>query len=130
MQSYKKPMAVIVDDVAEGIYLASGSAQNSASGSDGGNSGITYTLEQTNAWDGNKQYNITFINNTDKKVDSATVILKVKGKVNSISGNVTATLDGSRAVVSFNNWGNGIDANASTGSVYMAVTGEGDFGLE
>lgn len=130
MKDYSRPMTVVVDDVAEGVYLASGTAQSTGSGEDSAKEAASYTLKQTNAWDGNKQYDINFTNNLDKKVDSVTVELKVKGKVTSIGGNVTGTINGSTAKVTFNNYGNGIEAKASTGNIYMAVTGEGDFSLE
>ena len=119
--AYEKPIVLTTDDLAEGVYAASGASESG---------GATYTLKQTNAWDGNKQYDITFTNNSNEKVGSVTVTLKANGNVSSIGGNVSGTVSGSTASVTFNNYGNGIEANATVGPIYMLVTGNGDFSLE
>ena len=122
--AYRKPLLFRVGDLAEGVYAASGddgiSPQPNAK----------YTLVQTNAWDGNKQYNITFTNLTDEKVDAVRVDLKANGVVSTVSGNVTGVVEGNVVHITFNNYGNGIDAGATVGPIYMAVTGTGDFSLE
>ena len=117
--SYQKPLVLSNEDLAEGIYAASGTPAASA----------TYTLTQTNAWDGNKQYNITFTNNSNQQLDSITVTVNVSGNVTGISGNVSGVINGNTADITFNNYGNGIEAGATIGPVYMAVTGTGEFSL-
>lgn len=121
MKAYSKPIAIVADE-AEGVYLSSGANASTEKAS--------YTIKQTNAWDGNRQYDMTFTNNTNEKVDAVTVKVKVKGEVTSIGGNVTGTVSGNTATITFNNYGNGIEANTTTGAIYVAVTGNGDFGLE
>lgn len=120
---YEKPIVLLQNDLAEGVYAASGAPVTS-------DSGATYTLAQTNAWDGNKQYNITFTNHSSEKVDSVTVMLNVHGNVTSIGGNVSGAVNGNTAVVTFSNYGNGIEGGATVGPIYMAVTGTGDFSLD
>lgn len=115
MREYERPIVITTDGLSEGVFAASGERN--------------YSLKQTNAWDGNKQYDITLTNTSDKKVDSVSVTVKVKGKVNSIGGNVTGVVNGNTATVSCNNYGNGFEAGKSA-TFYMAVTGEGDFSLE
>ena len=111
---YKKPVILTNNDLAEGVYAASGSVSSGSS---------TYTLKQTNAWDGNKQYDITFTNNADHKLSCVTVEMKVRGTVTSIGGNVSGIVNGSTASITFNNYCNGIEANTTVGPIYMAVTG-------
>jgi hypothetical protein len=57
------------------------------------------------------------------------VTLTVSGKVTSIGGNVSGEINGSTATVTFNNYGNGFEANSTVGPIYMAVTGDGNFSL-
>lgn len=127
--SYQKPLVMMNDDLAEGVYAASGTVEDGTQGA-GTGPAASYTLQQTNAWDGNKQYDITFTNKKNEQVPSVTVTLKVKGSVTSIGGNVSGSVNGSTATITFNNYGNGIEANATVGPIYMAVTGTGDFSLE
>lgn len=130
---YQKPMALMNDDLAEGVYTASGLGEFVEPGSSSSSetsSQKPYTLTLTNAWDGNKQYDITFTNSSSEKVDSVSVTLKVIGTVTSIGGNVSGTINGNTAVVTFNNYGNGIEGDATVGPIYMAITGTGEFGLE
>ena len=123
--AYRKPLLFRVGDLAEGVYAASGDvAAQEVGGS------ASYVLKQTNAWDGNKQYDITFTNHLDHKVDSVTVEAKAKGHVSSIGGNVSGVVEGDKARITFNNYGIGIEAGDTVGPIYMAVTGEGDFSLE
>ena len=120
---YNKPLILTNDDMAEGVYAASG---NPAS------SGSSYSLSLRNAddWNGVKDYDITFINNTSNAMSSITVTVKVNGTVTSIGGNVTGVINGTTADVTFNNYGNGIEANGTYGNIWMKVTGTGDFSLE
>lgn len=127
--TYEKPVILENDMLAEGVYTASGDVADNTdqSGSSSSQSG-NYTLKQTNAWDGNKQYDITLTNNSDKFVDSVSVTVAVKGNVTSIGGNVSGTINGSTATITSNNYGNGFKANESV-TFYMAITGSGDFSL-
>lgn len=124
--SYQKPFVMMNDDLAEGVYAASGEA----SGASSETPVASYSLSLTNSWDGNKQYSITITNNTDETLSTISVNLKVNGNVTGISGNVSGTINGSTATVTFNNYGNGIAPNATYSGLYMAVTGTGDFSLE
>ena len=118
------------DGLAEDVYAASGdAADNTSQAGNSSSQANGYSLEQTNAWEGNKQYNITLTNDSDKHVDSVSVTVKVKGTVTSIVGNVSGTVSGSKATITCNNYGNGFAAHAS-GTFYMAVTGSGEFSLE
>ena len=136
MAKYEKPVAIVTNEISEGIYAASGAAVDSVTDSttnqetsSSGNSSASYSLKQTNAWDGNKQYDITLTNQSDKKVDSITVTVDVVGNVTSIGGNVTGTVKGNKATITSNNYGNGFAANTSA-TFYMAVTGTGEFSLK
>ena len=122
MSDYERPLVIAADDLAEGVFMSSGGTA--------GKSEASYTLKQTNAWDGNKQYDMMFTNNLDKKVDSVTVTVSCHGKVNSIGGNVSGVIQGDTAQVTFNNYNNGIEAKATLGPIYVLVTGEGDFGIQ
>ncbi len=124
MMMYRKPVILKTDDMFEGIYAESGAAVSS------NNDNAVYSLKQTNAWDGNKQYAVTFTNLSSERVDSVSVTMTAHGDVTSISGNVSGTVSGGQAVVTFNNYGNGIEGNAVCSDIYMAVTGTGDFWLE
>lgn len=128
--AYEKPVILGNDMLAEGVYTASGDTADNTEQTGGSTSQAgSYTLTQTNAWEGNKQYNITLTNKSDKPVDSVSVTVAVKGNVTSIGGNVSGTVNGSTAAISSNNYGNGFKANESV-KFYMAVTGTGDFSLE
>lgn len=131
--TYEKPVVLANDETAEGVYAASGaaSADNAGNGAadNASNQAGSYSLKQTNAWDGNKQYDITLKNDSDEHVDSVSVVLSVKGDVKTIGGNVSGTVSGTKAAVTSNNYGNGFDAHTSV-TFYMAVTGTGDFSLE
>lgn len=95
---------------------------------------VSYSLSVTNAYNSTKQYGITFTNNTSSKIDTAVVVLTVtKGEVVSVEGNVTGTIsaDKKSITISFNNYGNGINAKSSTGSIYMSITGtDGSFDVK
>ena len=90
-----------------------------------------YTLVLKGGWYGTKNYDITFRNLSDSKVSSITVELTAHGDVTSIGGNVSGERqqDGTW-LVTFNNYGNPIDAHATLGPVYMVVNGTGDFYVE
>ncbi len=88
-----------------------------------------YTLEQSSAWPGNKNYNIVFKNSSNEKVDSVTVTLHATGTITKIGGNVTGTINGNTVTITFDNYGNGLEAGAVTDSIYMHVEGEGEFSL-
>ena len=116
-----KPMMLVNDDLSEGVYAASGTPAAAE---------VTYTLKESATWEGNKNYDISFTNHTNKKIDSVTVTLKVHGNVKSIDGVVSGSVNGSTATITFNNYGNGIEANSTVGPVYMHVAGVGVFSLE
>ncbi len=117
-----KPLVSAYLGVSEGVFAASGD-------SSGSGEGVTYTVNQTNAWDGHKQYDIYVTNNTSEKLDSVTVEIPVSGDVTYIGGNWnTAVVSGSVALLTSNNWGNGINAG-DTIQVYTEVMGNGDFSL-
>lgn len=116
-----KPMMLVNDDLAEGVYAASGAAVKKD---------ITYSLDRCDAWDGNKNYYFSITNNSSKKVDSVTLTFKVNGTVNSIGGNVSGSVNGSTATVTYDNYGHGFEANSTVGNIYMHVTGVDPFSLE
>ena len=123
---YQKPEVIGNQETAEGVFMASGTQ----AGAPEERPAVDYGLSQTNAWDGNKQYDITFTNNSDEKVDAVSVTVKVNGNVTSIGGNVSGQINGATATITFNNYGNGIDAKTTVGPIYVAVTGTGDFSIE
>ena len=118
---YTKPVLLRNEDMAEGVYAASGDPVSQLS---------SYDLQLKSSWEGNKNYDISFTNNSSEKVDSITVTLKLIGNVTGIDGNVTAVINGNTATVSFDNYKNGIEANSTTAPIYMHVTGTGDFSVE
>ena len=124
MSNYEKPVVVVADDVAEGVFMASGSATATP---DKTEKSATYTIVKTNAWDGNKQYNISFTNNTNEKLSEISVTVTCVGNVTSIGGNVSGEIYGNTAKVTFRNYGNGIGPHQSYNDIYMSVTGTGDF---
>lgn len=128
MASYEKPAIIVNNELSEGIYAASGAVSDSSADQTTGSS-ASYTLEQTGAWDGNKNYNITLTNNSDKHVKELSVTVTVNGTVNSIGGNVSGTVNGTSAVITCDNYKQGFGANAS-GTFYMSVSGSGDFSLK
>jgi hypothetical protein len=109
------------DDLAEGVYAASGTPAVAD---------VTYKLKLNGGWDGNKNYVISFTNNSSRKLDSVTVTLKVNGNVTGIDGNVTGIVNGATATVTFDNYGNGFAPNSTSSDVYMHVTGTGNFSVE
>lgn len=137
---YRKPELIQFDDLAEGIYAFSGDvyeeqleefvAEETAPSAEPTAGGASYSLVLTNAWDGNKQYDIIFTNESSEQVDAVSVTVSCVGTVTSIGGNVSAALNGDTAEITFNNYGNGIPANSSTEPVYVLVTGDGDFRIE
>ncbi len=135
MSVYLKPTVIQSADLSEGIYAASGAANaggnTTTSASSGSGASYTYSLKQTNSWDGNKQYNITFKNNTDETINSITVTVKCHGNITSIGGNVTGFSNGDgTATITFGNYNNPISANSECKDIYTHVQGTGDFGLE
>ena len=118
---YTKPLLLRNEDMAEGVYAASGNPVSQL---------YSYALHLEGGWEGNKNYTISFTNNSSEKVDSITVTLKLIGNVTGIDGNVTAVINGNTATVSFDNFTNGIEANSTTTPTYMHVTGTGDFSVE
>lgn len=121
--SYTKPMILVNDDLAEGVYAASGDVIES--------SGFSYSdLQLLEQWDGNKKYGISFHNDTDKKVDKVAVTLKANGAVTFVGGNVTGSVSGSTVTIVCNNYGNGIEAHSSVYIDYVLVQGTGAFSIE
>ncbi len=117
MKKYEKPIVLADSELSEGVFAASG----------GYNSPVYY---QTGSWDGNKQYNVTFTNSTNEKVDSVSVTIPVNGTVTGIDGNVTGVDNGDGTwTLIFNNYGNGIEANTTVPDIYVHVTGTGEFGF-
>jgi prepilin-type N-terminal cleavage/methylation domain-containing protein len=87
-------------------------------------------IVMTNAWSGNKQYEMDFSNGTDKKLDSITVTLHYTGNLTSIGGNVSGHIkDANTVEITFYNYGNGIGANTTYSKIYVTATGVGDFEL-
>ena len=137
---YQRPLIIRLPDLAEGIYAFSGDvyeeqleqfvSENSDTPSQNSGAGASYRLAQTNAWDGNRQYDFFFTNNSDQKVDSLTVTVSCNGTVTSIGGNVSGNVNGDTADITFNNFGNGIEGGATVGPIYVLVTGQGDFGIQ
>ena len=128
---YKKPVVMRFDSLHEGVYAYSGEEYEAPFvAEEPVEIRASYKLVQTNAWDGNKQYDFIFTNESSENVESVTVTVRCNGTVTSIGGNVSGTIHGDTAEVMFNNYGNGIEANTTVGPVYVAVTGEGDFSLE
>lgn len=121
MKNYEKPVVLANNELFEGVFAASGSYQPSYN---------QPVYNQTNAWDGNKQYNVSFTNPTGEKVDSVSVTIPVNGTVTGIGGNVTGVDNGDGTwTLTFNNYGNGIDANTTVPDIYVHVTGTGEFGF-
>ncbi len=90
----------------------------------------TYSLAKTNAWDGHVQYNVRFINNTDSKVNSISVSIPYYGNVTSVGGNANSyTISGDYITLTFNNWGNGINAHSQTDNINIELVGSGTFGF-
>ncbi len=119
MKNYEKPIILANSELSEGVYAASGKNPSYSE--------PIYKL--TNSWDGNKQYDVTFTNTTGEKVDSVSITIPVYGTVTGIGGNVTSVNNGDGTwTLTFNNYGNGIEAN-TTLTVYVHVTGTGEFGF-
>ena len=117
---YERPWVVSSSDYAEGVFAASG---------DESISGISYTVKQTNAWDGNRQYDITVTNNTSRDVAEVVIAVPVYGDVSYVGGNWnSAVLEDSSVTLTFDNWKNGIRAGGSV-TVYTHVVGSGDFSI-
>ena len=142
MKAYEKPLILKSDDLSEGVFTASGyisdAVPTEATAGTGevetpvtGTAASSYTLTETNSWDGNKQYAMTFTNNSDQDLPEISVIVSCIGTVTSIGGNVTGTLNGDNtATITFNNYGNGIARNGTYPDIYVAITGEGKFGIQ
>lgn len=118
----KKPMLLVNEDLSEGVYADSGTPAMTET---------SYQLKMYNSWPGGKSYKIAITNNSAKTVDSVTVTLKVNGTVTGISSwNVSVTLSGSTAKVTFNNYGNKLEPYKTYGELDMQVSGTGEFSLE
>ena len=136
---YKKPEIKSFETLFEGVYAYSGDEEILEEFVGGGTehipsaegpAGKPYDLHLTNAWEGNKQYDIIFYNNGSEPTSSFTVTLAVHGDVTSIGGNVSGVINGDVAEISFENYGNEVAPGGDTGAIYMAITGTGDFSLE
>jgi hypothetical protein len=124
-KQYTKPMILTNEELAEGIYAASGDAV-------AGTAGVTYDLGALNAWDGTKVYNnISITNTSEQKVDSLTITLTIHGTVTSVisNGSLDVTVSGNKIIASTNNWGRGFEANQTVGNFYLYIQGTGDFSI-
>lgn len=137
---YQKPFVLKLEDLAEGIYAMSGDvyeeqldefvSENASAPSQNSESSAGYELTPSETWDGNRKYDMKFTNNSSEKVDSITVTVSCYGTVTSIGGNVSGVVNGDTAEITFNNYGNGINANETVGPTYVLVTGVGEFGIQ
>ena len=139
---YQKPVIIKLKDLAEGIYAFSGDvyeeqlqefvADEPTSDVQSSGGSISYSVELAGAWDGNKNYDLTITNNTEETITSATITVHLIGTVNSIDGNVSASINGDTAEITFNNGGNWfqLGPNSSVGPIYVHVTGSGEFRIE
>lgn len=141
MKVYEKPVILESNDLSEGVFTASGyisdAVPEATAGTGevptpetGGASAGSYTLNQTNAWDGFKQYDLSVTNNTDQDMTEISVIVGCEGTVTQIVGNVTGVVNGDgTATLTFNNYGNGIAAYGTYNNIYLQVAGQGEFCL-
>ena len=59
------------------------------------------------------------------------ITVKTSGSVIEIGGNVTGTVnDDGTATIEFANYGNGLEAGALSGAIYMVVYGKGEFDID
>lgn len=121
MKTYEKPLVMVNNDLAEGVYAASGA---------GAVGNGAYSLKEVAAWSQNKQYDVDFTNTSSEEVDSVTVVMTIHGDVYSITGNISATITGNTVTVTYNNHGNGLKPNETISKVYLLAQGNGDFYLE
>ena len=90
----------------------------------------SYVMTNYDSYNGVKQYNLFFTNNTASHVDSMTVKIPYFGNVTSVGGNVSGVVSSDGYVyITFNNYNNGFNAGATTDGIYTTVNGTGSFGL-
>jgi hypothetical protein len=125
MRTYEKPMILANEELAEGVYAASGDTAVST-----GSANVSYSLKDRAAWDGNRQYDIYLTNNSSETVHNASVTVSVNGTVTSITGyNLSVVRNGDKAVITYSDDDHGIAANTTTGAFTLWLTGQGDFSL-
>jgi hypothetical protein len=103
-RKYAKPVVVITDDLAEGVYTASGSSS--------GNS-VSYSLQpyEQDTYNNNTSYMIQFTNNGTAPLSTINVTLRITGSIDSFtsyqSGNLILEKSGSDVKVTcIPYWGN------------------------
>ncbi len=128
---YNKPLILTNDDMAEGVYAASGDP--ASAGSD-----FSYTLivreSSIGEYYSRVSYGLTLTNNGSEAVPSITVTLSVTGDqvsgvfIDASAPSGSVSWNGSTAAFTFDNWGAGFQPGGS-GEVGVAVSGKGQIGL-
>lgn len=78
MKTYKKPMVIQVEDVAEGVYMASGTAGGGSTGN-----GIKVKTDVTGGWGNTIQVTFTIENTSSEDVYGWEVIIPFSGEISS-----------------------------------------------
>lgn len=125
MKTYEKPLVMVNNDLAEGVYAASGGGQISGPTANG-----TYYLKKQESWSGNTKYNVDITNTSSEKVDAVTIVIGLQGTIDQVGGNISnPIIGGNTLTVTFDNYGHGFEANETVNDVYLWVHGNGNYEL-
>ena len=127
MEQYKKPVVLMNEELAEGVYAASGAVGGGESEPGGARvSGVRLTQEG-NAYYKVNQYEVTISNDGNEELTSWSVTLTVIGTATSVTNydsNFNVSLSGNTITITPGQWGQ-IPAGGSK-SVEFAVSYSSD----
>ena len=123
MRHYEKPVVMIQEGFAEGVYLASG-----ADAGNGGASDVTYTTRMEDAWSGVKYCYVTVTNATDAEKADWQIVLTAEGTLTGAQiyngWLASAAVDGSKITVTPG--GGGVLAAGASVEIQVVVNYSGD----
>ncbi len=91
----------------------------------------SYSFSVTGAWEGNINYNLHLINDSDRPARCLVATIPYTGIINSVDGETSTTINGDNTLtVRFSNYGNLVQPHETTKDLYMHVMGTGEFGLQ
>ena len=124
MSNYVKPMVVAADEIAEGVFMASGPTGD-----------VSYTIkriEDPNEYYPVAKFEITFKNVSNKVLNEAKVTLTVVGDAQTLESGygMTFTREGNQATLVYKDWDNWeFKPGDSMGPKEFQIRGTGNFDL-
>lgn len=123
MKHYERPVVIIQEGYAEGVYLASGADTGSDNASE-----VTYTTRMEDAWSGVKYCYVTVTNNTDAEKADWQVVLTAEGTMTGAQiyngWLASAAVDGNKITVTPG--GGGVLAAGASVEIQVVVNYSGD----